>query len=199
MKLIINSQLKTGYVGFICGMTTLQHLNTVYVQNDKLEYLLGFKFSQDHLELFFPAVRGRGGYNNNPNVEKFCAAYKKLLIRNEIRGSENANCVDNNLTTLILCVSATPRKQRPTTADIDNNSDYESDGESSEILSLIKQKTLCYIDSMEKDDFEQNDLSKVKKDAVTYIAGFVEKSLLKRIKCSTCTVNINKMELYVVR
>lgn len=80
-------------------------------------------------------------------------------------------------------------------SDVDENLDSEIDVEFSEILSLIEQKTLCYIDSMEKDAVVQDDLSMVVHDAVT-IAVFVEKSLRKHIKCSTCTENINTMESY---
>lgn len=62
MQLLVESQLKTGYVGFICGMATFKQLFTIYIKNEKmLDYLLGFKFSQDHLELFFSAIKGRGG------------------------------------------------------------------------------------------------------------------------------------------
>jgi len=40
-----------------------------------MKYLLTYKFSQDHIELFFGAVRSTGGFNNNPT------AYKRLLMR----------------------------------------------------------------------------------------------------------------------
>jgi hypothetical protein len=50
-----------------------------------LDYLLTFKLSQDFLETFFCAVRARGDFNNNPNVLQFQSAYKRLLIRHEIR------------------------------------------------------------------------------------------------------------------
>lgn len=53
----------------------------------QLSYLLTYKLSQDHLELFFAAVRGRGGFNNN----QFEAAYKRLLLRNEVKVS-GGNC-----------------------------------------------------------------------------------------------------------
>lgn len=88
--------MKTGYLGFILGMATIEHLYNEYVNKKHLEYLLCFKFSQDHLETLFSAIRGRGGWNNNPNCIQFTAAYKRLLIHNEIKGSVNANCSDNN-------------------------------------------------------------------------------------------------------
>uniref|UniRef100_A0AAV2LW01 Transposable element P transposase-like RNase H C-terminal domain-containing protein n=1 Tax=Knipowitschia caucasica TaxID=637954 RepID=A0AAV2LW01_KNICA len=46
-------------------------------------YLLTYKLSQDHLELFFSSVRARGGFNNNPTTTQFTAAYKRLLVRQQ--------------------------------------------------------------------------------------------------------------------
>lgn len=45
-----------------------------------LKYLLNYKLSQDHLELFFAATKANGGCrNNNPNATQFKAAYKHVL------------------------------------------------------------------------------------------------------------------------
>ncbi|EFN66842.1 hypothetical protein EAG_09725, partial [Camponotus floridanus] len=46
-----------------------------------IKFLLTYKMSQDHLEIFFAAVRDKG-YNNNPSTkqEKFNYAYKRLLL-----------------------------------------------------------------------------------------------------------------------
>nr|CAI5826189.1 unnamed protein product [Callosobruchus analis] len=47
----------------------------------------------DHIEIFFSAVRSRGGFTNNPTSRQFQATMKKLLIPQKITGSENANDV----------------------------------------------------------------------------------------------------------
>ncbi|KAK0169756.1 hypothetical protein PV328_010398 [Microctonus aethiopoides] len=49
--------------------------------------------SQDYLEIFFSAIACRGGFNNNPNAFQFRSAYKRLLIRHELREFENGNCL----------------------------------------------------------------------------------------------------------
>ena len=59
-----------------------------------LKYLLTYKLSQDHLELFFGCVRCHRGCNNNPTCRQFVAAYKRLLVQNEIKASKNANCTN---------------------------------------------------------------------------------------------------------
>ena len=50
---------------------------------------LTYKLSQDHLELFFSAVRAAGGFNNNPTAQQFMAAYKRLLFRGTIKGGQH--------------------------------------------------------------------------------------------------------------
>ena len=48
-----------------------------------------YKHSQDHIELFFSAVRAKGGFNNNPTALPFQeAAYKRLLTLLETALSE---------------------------------------------------------------------------------------------------------------
>ena len=49
---------------------------------------LTYKLSQDHLELFFSAVRAAGGFNN-PTAQQFMAAYKRLLLRSTIKGGQH--------------------------------------------------------------------------------------------------------------
>lgn len=42
------------------------------------DYILMYKFSQDHLELFFNAVRRCGGWNNNPTANQFKYAFRRF-------------------------------------------------------------------------------------------------------------------------
>uniref|UniRef100_A0A1A8QWL9 THAP domain containing 9 n=1 Tax=Nothobranchius rachovii TaxID=451742 RepID=A0A1A8QWL9_9TELE len=64
-------------------------------------YLLTYKLSQDHLELFFSAIRACGGHNNNPSVRQFRGAYKCLLVPVEALVPEDDSICDlpdvNNL------------------------------------------------------------------------------------------------------
>jgi hypothetical protein len=56
-----------------------------------LKYLLTYKLSQDHLEVFFSAIRAKGGHNNNnnPSAIQFQSAYRQMLVRHEINASGN--------------------------------------------------------------------------------------------------------------
>ena len=43
-------------------------------------YLLTYKYSQDHLELLFSCIRSRGGWNNNRNCLQLKYAPRKMLM-----------------------------------------------------------------------------------------------------------------------
>ena len=175
---ILKTQSKTGFLGFLIAIYNFKNLYEQYVSNGKLQYLLGFKFSQDHIETFFSAIRLRGGWNNNPNCIQFTAAYKKLLIQNEIKASKNGNCLEDEDSPTILTISS---------ATLSEN---------------IEKKTLDYLNILENnndiDDNELNlkDISSVIHDAVTYISGFVEKTLRDHIKCASCIAGLNALEIY---
>lgn len=89
-EIILKSARKTGFLGLIICITNLIHLFKT-VKND-MSFLMSYKFSQDFLEVFFSALRSRGGFNDNPNAIQFRSAYKRLLIRHEISGSLYGNC-----------------------------------------------------------------------------------------------------------
>ena len=80
------SKRKTGFVGFMAGIKSTSKIfeECVESENPPLNYLLTYKLSQDHLEHFFGAIRAGGGFNNNPTVQQFIAAYKRLLLHSSI-------------------------------------------------------------------------------------------------------------------
>ena len=57
--------------------------------------------SQDYLELFFGAVRAA---RNNPTTQQLTAAYKRLLLRSHIKGT-NENCEKRNPIGILSAVS----------------------------------------------------------------------------------------------
>lgn len=83
--LIIDTKAKTGFLGFIVNMTNLKSMFYEYIETGYLQYILTYKLSQDHLEIFFPCIRSMGGYNNNPNYMQFSSSYKRLLHHNEVK------------------------------------------------------------------------------------------------------------------
>ena len=94
--LLSTSQHKTFVIGFMaCIKSTISMATQMFsLPTNPFEYLLTYKFSQDHVELLFSCIRARGGWNKNPNVLQFKYAIQKMLMRNAIAASKSANCVD---------------------------------------------------------------------------------------------------------
>lgn len=91
-SLVINSRKYTGFLGLIVSLTNVLRIFADHFQ--KLNgHLLTYKLSQDHLEVFFSAVRSKGGYSNNPTAYQFINIYKKLLVHADGKSSEHANCL----------------------------------------------------------------------------------------------------------
>jgi len=119
----LKSNRKTGFLGIIICLENLINLYKI-INGEDMSYILSHKFSQDHIEIFFSAVRNRGGFNNNPNAVQFRAAYKRLLIRHEIQGSMNGNCLLlDNCSTLLVGTS----KRTDDIAIVTNNNNELND------------------------------------------------------------------------
>ncbi|KAL4126951.1 hypothetical protein QTP88_011149 [Uroleucon formosanum] len=123
--------------------------------------------------MLFSAIRAKGGFNNNPTVSQFEAAYKSIIVHSEIKSSSSANCMALDDTT-ILTVSSSNIKVKDT---------------QSELLDL-----LCVAGT---DDLENDNLLSVYQhsnfinDVVACIAGFVVRKIKnKTILCDTCAVEI---------
>ena len=52
---------------------------------------MSYRFSQD--EMFFSKIRGRFGWNNNPNALQFKHARRAHLLRNNVEAPNTANCI----------------------------------------------------------------------------------------------------------
>ena len=93
-KLLSTHKRNTFILGFVtCIKSTLEMTKEMFSTADPFKYLLTHKYSQDHIELLFSCVRARGGWNNNPNCLQLKYALRKMLLRNAITASKNANCL----------------------------------------------------------------------------------------------------------
>lgn len=90
----------TGFLGLYLGLIMIKELYKDYVETDYLNYILTYKLSQDHLELFFCAMRSRSGNNNNPTPRQFIAGYKQLLVHTKVR-SFGGNVSESDETELL--------------------------------------------------------------------------------------------------
>lgn len=171
-KPVIETISKTGFLGLIIDMKNVQFLFYEYIEKGYLEYILTYKLSQDHLEMFFSCIRAMGGYNNNPNVKQFLASYKRLLHHNEIKPSTQGNCIPlDNIP--ILNVSSHKTSSSNTERENENNEDENNN------YMLIDDIPLLHINLANN-------------HAITYIAGYIEKKIFNSIKCQMCYQLLNE-------
>ncbi|KYN28696.1 THAP domain-containing protein 9 [Trachymyrmex cornetzi] len=158
---------------FLCLQNVLG-LSKILLSDDNFQYLLTYKLSQDYLETFFSAVRSRGGFNNNPNAKQFMSAYKRLLVHAEVDISKSANNIVLDETVVLNVSSAilVPHK--------DINNVMQDDTDEHDIYSIDKSDHdySLYHNEWLHSDYVQ--------DVVTYIAGFIARSVTKIIKCEIC-------------
>lgn len=130
-------------------------------QITQYKYILTYKFSQDHLEMFFSKIRQRFGNNNNPNALELKTAMKQILLKNSITSSYAANCIalDNTGTESVFEIRWAKKK-------------VESLEEEEEIPDLFPSMN--------------NTFDIVKDNILYYISGFIVRCLLKKVDCQTC-------------
>ena len=144
-------------------------------QQAPLKYLLLYKFSQDHLELFFGAVRSAGGFNNNLTTQQFTAAYKRLLLRSSIEGAKG-NCTKEDPTDILFAIG----KNSSVGTNVSMNN-----------ASIARKYDLLPLPPVPHDhDYSDApkiaSLSEFKQASISYIAGYVAKRTRKQICVSCC-------------
>ncbi|KYN00584.1 hypothetical protein ALC62_08634, partial [Cyphomyrmex costatus] len=88
----------TGFVGFIISLQNLYNLSKYLIDNNFVDYVLSYKLSQDHVEMFFSSLRRMNSNNNNPTATQYLSAYKKVTVHKlniTIPSSANCNPLDD--------------------------------------------------------------------------------------------------------
>lgn len=169
---ILSSVSHTPFTGFLNNMINFMSLFKDYVLTNKIEsgMLITHRFCQDLIETLFGCIRSMGGFNNNPTVQQFEAAFRKLLVHNDIVSPKKSNCIEFG--SKILSVSSQrnanqPQNQQATTDDDLIVDEFEFD--------FINQYT---------DDAHSHSLA--------FKASMLESKILKAkktkelVKCETC-------------
>ncbi|CAG4985045.1 unnamed protein product [Colias eurytheme] len=185
-KPVLSTQGNTGFLGILVCIESLKHI-TKFLDEGLLKFISSYKFTQDHIELLFSAIRMHGGFNDNPNTKQFKGIYRKLLCHLELKTSDTGNCIQLQNIAVLNCSSALKCINRTTMCE-------RFEEEDPELLAAIE---------MVKDEFDQITefvdvpyMSNFKNQVVGYIAGFVVKSLSKQIKCINCIDNLTAKNRY---
>lgn len=92
LRSIIKTRSKTAFRGILINIRSLKYLYEELVETKHLmSKIRTFMLSQDFVELFFCKIRSLHGFNDNPTVQQFVSAYKKLLCNSNILASKDAN------------------------------------------------------------------------------------------------------------
>lgn len=170
-KLLVTHKRKTFILGFVVTIkSTIEMANEMFSSSHSFKYMLTYKFSQDHIELLFSCIRAMGGWNNNPNCLQLKYAMRKMLMRNAVTSSKNANCqlLDETSTTIIPYFHTKKHK----TPLGESNTSNES-------LLTPEEQLLCQqIDSSSNTEFVSNILF--------YIGGYIVSKTLDKMLCSSC-------------
>lgn len=187
-KLVINSEKKVGFKGFIVDIANVKLMYTQLVETKVLKTLPVRRLNQDPVESFFGRCRSYSvlGNNTNPTVQQFCAAFRKILVNNEITSSAFANCRDQ--LDLLYVSSDRPNRNNfssvsdsRTTPNQQLNNSIEID--SSEIDELgVESDEFRFITS---DEISHDDQTRY---GIAYAAGCIDKKIESRVefKCAEC-------------
>jgi hypothetical protein len=125
----------------------------------KLAYLATYRLSQENIETVFSLVRRRGGWSNNPTAFQFKYIYRAILSHVDVSVSISANILQNEF------------------EDIGNEADDTDDDMFSEDNGSVVDNP--YFSRLPK-------LTSYVENVCSYIAGFVVRKLMPRLKCTNC-------------
>ncbi len=168
---------KTPVLGFLATINSVVALYDEFVGNGSLKYLATYRLSQDHIELTFNVVRSRGRWNNNPTAIQFQAAYRRLVMKHDIRPSQTGNAVSQDSVTLL-----------PALAVVNSRESVVATPEL--LLSCGLSVTSGNNDHDYSVTADKINLSEFSSNIVVYIAGYVVRKLLKKLLCIACRVGL---------
>uniref|UniRef100_A0A1Y1K320 THAP-type domain-containing protein n=4 Tax=Photinus pyralis TaxID=7054 RepID=A0A1Y1K320_PHOPY len=191
---VIYSNRRTGFLGFMICIESLKLMVHEMILSKKLlAYIPTYKMSQDHVELFFSAIRAHTGFNNNPTARQFKSAFKKLLIQAEFKNSSNGNCVPLECFSILHCSST---RESTRAVEIINETCFKK---------THTDDDLDVYDDITDHNYVQlpGQLTEFTKQIVAYMGGFVVRKLLKKIKCEECiealTSSVQNVPLIALR
>ncbi|KAL4113577.1 hypothetical protein QTP88_017184 [Uroleucon formosanum] len=171
-QLLHTTGKKTFIHGFAIAVKSLFSIARSIFADESLnfDYLLTYKFSQDHLELLFCQIRQRGGSNNNPNIMQLKTAVKQILIKNALKLKNNGNC--NTFDDDAMCNIFDFKWNKNSQNDQFNDESDENDPEILQRLQLINNLNPS--------------LQAAKENILYYILGYLITKVVKQLDCNSC-------------
>lgn len=173
--LVVDSQRKAGFIGLLMDLKSLLGIYEEYVAKGVLKFIPAYKINQDHIELFFGAIRSQGGYNNNPTSRQFSSAYKKILIHAEVRDEGAGNCIPLEQINILNVASTNKTPEQIINESVPNR--LNDDFDDTEISNFLTEHDYA---------FNFNSLSQYSMEVIKYISGFVSYKLGNKLQCEHC-------------
>lgn len=186
---VLRSRNHTGFRGFIIDIYTLMQIYVENVEEKNMMVMVPtYSLLQDVIEMFFGRIRSMNGSNNNPNIQQFKGAYRKLLCNIKISAPEHGNCrifsqlLPNNYTySNIFTVSSA--RARITFESIEENYEKQKDHI---IEDIIKVNELKVMDPL---------LNAASNYTISFMASRIEEAILaKNFECEKCLNVLNENE-----
>lgn len=181
---------KVPFLGFaISCLSLLQIYAQEVVKLQTMNYILTYKFSQNHLVLFFRNIRydvefysqykmfpynmcifrSTMGLRNNCNCLQFLRAYKTLLSDIDLKNNMRNSLAQDQ--THVIALSSVKRKTEPSDIHFERILENAS-------LDITEDNEMHLLLPVHLNEFSEN--------VVTYIAGYVIKMVDISIKCAIC-------------
>ena len=159
--------------GFVLSINALTQLFNVLHDQYGFNFVLTNRLNQDALENHFAIIRSRGGFRDNPDPHAFESAFRQVLVQHLLDTPKGANCSDD-LTQFMLSMEDVRSCNKMHVIDMFPKRNLPAFDESVDtaVVSFSSLNDLC--DSV------------CELNAVSYVAGFVIKTVLTSHNCSPC-------------
>lgn len=181
-KPLIQSRRKHGFKSFITNIHCIRGLCKDYIESKRLPYLATFYLMQDQLESLFRVRTCYLGANDNPSMQQFASALRKIVTTNEIKASELANCRDS---LSILTVSSS--KKPPFVAKEIIRPILECEFDEAVIGEEKEEEEREFQAASDRSIENQRVLGRFENVSMSFVASLIETKIRKsRIECKYC-------------
>ncbi|CAG9789006.1 unnamed protein product [Diatraea saccharalis] len=163
---MLQHRRKIPCLGLIIDTFSFSQFALDLLQKGIVKYFLTYKCSQDHLEMFFSCLRVAGGHNDNPSALQVKYAIRKLLFRNSVTPSVNANSFDADFQTSPVLEFKSNKHECNSVFTTETNEEQQIEW----LLNTVNGRNL----------------SEYKNNILYYISGFIVKKFLEKSNCEHC-------------
>lgn len=195
---LIKSEKKMGFKGMLVNIENLKMIYKNFVGTERLPEFAVRRICQCPLESLFGRIRSFSmlGCNTNPTVSQFQAAFRKILVNNEVTSSEFANCKDQ-LDVLHLSSADRPNTTNATFMNEIRPLSDTFHADQSPIQSQDNDVSAMNAPAEIGDVFEHlEDIPTNADIGLAYLAGKIDKKILgSEINCPLCANILNENQL----